>query len=222
MTVELGAHSSPLIADSRPILVVPIGSCEQHGPHLPLSTDTIIAERLCALIDEVLVAPSIAIAASGEHAGFAGTLSIGNEALTRVLIELVRSADWAMGVIFVNGHGGNMRAITLATSALQAESRQVAAWAPRLEGDAHAGHTETSMMLAIAPHLVDMTRAEAGNTAPLRDVMSEIREGGIRAVSTNGVLGDPRTATREEGERIVSTLVADLRQFVDDRRKEWL
>lgn len=222
MTVELGAHSSPLIADSRPILVVPIGSCEQHGPHLPLSTDTIIAERLCALIDEVLVAPSIAIAASGEHAGFAGTLSIGNEALTRVLIELVRSADWAMGVIFVNGHGGNMRAISLATSALQAESRRAAAWAPRLEGDAHAGHTETSMMLAIAPHLVDMTRAEAGNTAPLRDVMSDIREGGIRMVSANGVLGDPRTATREEGERIVSVLVDDLRQFVDDRRKEWL
>lgn len=222
MTVELGAHPSPLIADSRPILVVPIGSCEQHGPHLPLSTDTIIAERLCAFIDEVLVAPSIAIAASGEHAGFAGTLSIGNEALTRVLIELVRSADWAMGVIFVNGHGGNMRAISLATSALQAESRRAAAWAPRLEGDAHAGHTETSMMLAIAPHLVDMTRAEAGNTAPLRDVMSDIREGGIRAVSANGVLGDPRTATREEGERIVSVLVDDLRQFVDDRRKEWL
>ena len=222
MTVELGAHPSPLIGDSRPILVVPIGSCEQHGPHLPLSTDPIIAERLCAFIDEVLVAPSIAIAASGEHAGFAGTLSIGNEALTRVLIELVRSADWAMGVIFVNGHGGNMRAISLATSALQAESRRAAAWAPRLEGDAHAGHTETSMMLAIAPHLVDMTRAEAGNTAPLRDVMSDIREGGIRAVSANGVLGDPRTATREEGERIVSVLVDDLRQFVDDRRKEWL
>lgn len=222
MTVELGAHPSPLIADSRPILVVPIGSCEQHGPHLPLSTDTIIAERLCAFIDEVLVAPSIAIAASGEHAGFAGTLSIGNEALTRVLIELVRSADWAMGVIFVNGHGGNMRAISLATSALQAESRRAAAWAPRLEGDAHAGHTETSMMLAIAPHLVDMSSAEAGNTAPLRDVMSDIREGGIRAVSANGVLGDPRTATREEGERIVSVLVDDLRQFVDDRRKEWL
>jgi creatinine amidohydrolase len=221
MTVELGTLSWPMVANSRPILVVPVGSCEQHGPHLPLSTDTIVAERLCAHVDEVLVAPSIAIAASGEHAGFAGTLSIGNEALTRVLIELVRSADWAMGVIFVNGHGGNMRAISLATSALQAESRRAAAWAPQLDGDAHAGHTETSMMLALAPHLVDMTRADAGNTAPLRDVMTDIREGGIRAVSANGILGNPRTATRDEGERIVAALVDDLRRFVDACRKEW-
>jgi creatinine amidohydrolase len=126
-----------------------------------------------------------------------------------------------MGVIFVNGHGGNMRAISLATSALQAESRRAAAWAPHLDGDAHAGHTETSMMLALAPHLVDTTCAEAGNTTPLRDVMTDIREGGIRAVSANGVLGDPRTATRDEGERIVAALVDDLRRFVDDRRKEW-
>jgi creatinine amidohydrolase len=77
------------------------------------------------------------------------------------------------------------------------------------------------MMLALAPHLVDTTCAEAGNTTPLRDVMTDIREGGIRAVSANGVLGDPRTATRDEGERIVAALVDDLRRFVDDRRKEW-
>ena len=222
MTVDLGSQSWPLVDESRPILLVPIGSCEQHGPHLPLSTDTIVAERLCSMVEEVTVAPSIAIAASGEHAGFAGTLSIGNEALTRVLIELARSADWATGVIFVNGHGGNMRAVSLATSALQAESRRVAAWSPRLEGDAHAGRTETSMMLAIAPHLVDMTRAEAGNTSPLQDVMGAIREGGILKVSKNGVLGDPRAATREEGERIIATLVDNLRQFVDTQRREWV
>lgn len=222
MTVDLGTLSWPHVAESRPILLIPIGSCEQHGPHLPLSTDTIVAEHLCSRVDDVLVAPSIAIAASGEHAGFAGTLSIGNEALTRVLIELVRSADWATGVIFVNGHGGNMRAVSLATSALQAESRHVAAWSPHLDGDAHAGRTETSMMLAIAPQLVDMTRAEAGNTASLRDVMDAIREGGIHAVSENGVLGDPRTATPEEGDHIVAALANDLRRFVDDRRKEWL
>jgi creatinine amidohydrolase len=77
------------------------------------------------------------------------------------------------------------------------------------------------MMLALAPHLVDVTRADAGNTAPLRDVMTDIREGGIRAVSANGILGNPRTATRDEGERIVAALVDDLRRFVDACRKEW-
>ena len=221
MTVELEALAWPRLDGSKPLLLVPIGSCEQHGPHLPLSTDTLIAEHLSSLVGDVLVAPSVAIAASGEHAGFPGTLSIGNEALTRMLIELGRSADWSAGVIFVNGHGGNVRAVSLAVSALQAESRRAAAWSPRVEGDAHAGCTETSMMLAIAPHLVDMSRAAAGNTAPLREVMDDIRAGGVKSVSDNGVLGDPQSATREEGERIMAALADDLRAFVDARRSEW-
>jgi creatinine amidohydrolase len=221
MTVELGSLAWPALDGARPLLLVPVGSCEQHGPHLPLSTDTVIAEHLCATVSDVVRTPAITIAASGEHAGFPGTLSIGNEALTRVLIELGRSADWAAGVIFVNGHGGNLRAITLAVSALQAESRRVAAWSPRTDGDAHAGSTETSLMLAIAPHLVDMGRAAAGNTTPLRDVMDDIRSAGVRAVSDNGVLGDPRPATREDGERLVAALAADLQAFVDARRIEW-
>lgn len=222
MTVELGTRTWPAVDGTRPILLVPVGSCEQHGPHLPLSTDTLIAERLCSQVSDVLVAPSVAIAASGEHAGFPGTLSIGNEALTRLLIELGRSADWSAGMVFVNGHGGNMRAVALAVSALQAESRRAAAWSPRVEGDAHAGSTETSMMLAIAPNLVDMSHAAAGNTAPLRDVMDDIRTGGVRSVSDNGVLGDPRTATRAEGERIVAALAGELQSFVDSLRSEWL
>lgn len=221
MTVELGTLAWPALDGARPLLLVPVGSCEQHGPHLPLSTDTVIAEHLCSTVTDVIVTPGISIAASGEHAGFPGTLSIGNEALTRVLIELGRSADWSAGMIFVNGHGGNLRAVTLAVAALQAESRRAAAWSPGTDGDAHAGSTETSIMLAIAPHLVDMDRAAAGNTAPLRDVMDDIRAGGVRAVSDNGVLGDPRTATREVGEQLVAALAAGLREFVAARRIEW-
>jgi len=213
----------------KPLLLVPIGSCEQHGAHLPLSTDTVVAEHLCTRVAEqllsrsesVMVAPSIGIAASGEHADFPGTLSIGNEALTRMLIELGRSADWSAGIVFVNGHGGNARAISLATSALQAESRSVAMWAPRIEGDAHAGFVETSMMLAIAPHLVNMSRAEAGNIAPLGEIIDEIRISGVKGVSPNGVLGDPRSASREEGERLVAALIDDLRSFVQERLDAW-
>ena len=211
----------PTTAIDKPLLLVPVGSCEQHGAHLPLSTDTIIAEHLCSRVEGVIVAPSIGIAASGEHAGFPGTLSIGNEALTRMLIELGRSADWSAGMVFVNGHGGNARAVSLASSALQAESRNVAMWTPRVEGDAHAGLVETSMMLAIAPHLVDMSRAEVGNVAPLREIIGEIRAMGVQGVSPNGVLGDPRGASREEGERLLADLVEDLRSFVAGRRDEW-
>ena len=205
----------------EPLLLVPVGSCEQHGPHLPLTTDTIIAEHLCSQVIDVLVTPPIGIAASGEHAGFPGTLSIGNEALTRMLIELGRSADWSKGIVFVNGHGGNTRAIALAVAALQAESRHVATWSPRLHGDAHAGRTETSIMLAIAPHLVDMSRAVAGNTSPLSEIIDGIRTSGIKGVSESGVLGDPRGATGEEGQRLITEMIADLRSFVDARRSEW-
>ena len=205
----------------EPLLLVPVGSCEQHGPHLPLATDTIIAEHLCSQVIDVLVTPPIGIAASGEHAGFPGTLSIGNEALTRMLIELGRSADWSKGIVFVNGHGGNTRAIALAAAALQAESRRVAAWSPRIDGDAHAGRTETSIMLAIAPHLVDMSRAVAGNTNSLSEIMDDIRASGIKGVSESGVLGDPRGATGDEGKQLLTEMIADLRSFVDARRSEW-
>ena len=206
---------------AKPLLLVPVGSCEQHGPHLPLATDTIIAEHLCSLVDGVLVSPSIGISASGEHAGFPGTLSIGTEALTRVLIELGRSADWGLGIVFVNGHGGNEGAVSLATRALNAESRRVASWSPQVDGDAHAGHSETSIMLALTPHLVDMSRAEAGNTSALVDIIDEMRQGGVRAVSTNGVLGDPRGSTPEEGARIIEALASNLREFVASKRAEW-
>ncbi|MFM8868488.1 MAG: mycofactocin biosynthesis peptidyl-dipeptidase MftE [Ilumatobacteraceae bacterium] len=211
----------PFTAIDKPVLLVPVGSCEQHGPHLPLATDTIIAEHLCSQVPDVLVTPSIGIAASGEHAGFPGTLSIGNEALTRMLIELGRSADWCAGIVFVNGHGGNTRAVSLAVSALRAESRRVAAWSPRVDGDAHAGRAETSIMLVIAPHLVDMGRAVAGNTSPLTEIIDEIHTSGVKGVSGNGVLGDPRDATRETGEQLIAEMVADLRTVVEAHRSEW-
>ncbi|MBA3984140.1 MAG: creatininase family protein, partial [Acidimicrobiia bacterium] len=78
----------------RPVLIVPLGSCEQHGPHLPLHTDTVIAtalaERLAKTDDSFLVAPAVAAGASGEHQAFPGTLSIGTAAMTQVVVELVR------------------------------------------------------------------------------------------------------------------------------------
>ena len=90
--------------DEAVTLLVPIGSCEQHGSHLPLDTDTQIAleiaHRAAAHIDDCLVAPPITISASGEHQGFPGTLSIGNEAVTLSVIELCRSADWERVVSF--------------------------------------------------------------------------------------------------------------------------
>src|SRR5207244_10892531 len=99
----LGPMTSPdvgAIAADGAILAVPFGSTEQHGPHLPLSTDTDIAVALCerlALRRDVVVAPPVAYGSSGEHAGFAGTVSIGQDALELLALELGRSASESFG-----------------------------------------------------------------------------------------------------------------------------
>ncbi|QVQ53890.1 mycofactocin biosynthesis peptidyl-dipeptidase MftE [Spiractinospora alimapuensis] len=218
---ELANLSWPDV-DQRPsdtVLVVPVGSTEQHGPHLPLSTDTDIAEALCqrlaATATDVLVAPPVAYGASGEHAGFPGTLSIGTEALTVLLVELGRSAtETFRRLLLVSAHGGNAAAVARATETLRSESRDVLSWSPRWRGDAHAGRVETSLQLALAPERVATDHAHPGALDPIADLMPTLRAHGVRAVSPNGVLGDPTEASAAEGERVLARLAEDLTSFV--------
>lgn len=213
-------------AAGRIVVAVPVGSCEQHGPHLPLGTDAIIAtalaERLAARRTDVVVAPTIAVSASGEHAGFAGTLSLGTEATTLALVELSRSATWADGLVLVNGHGGNVDAVRAAVAIIGHEGRRVHSWWPALPGaDPHAGHTETSLMLALRPDLVHMADAVPGNTAPLAELDDDLCAGGVAAVSASGVLGDPTTATLEVGQLLVDHLIADLEAAYESACSTW-
>jgi mycofactocin system creatininase family protein len=202
------------------LLAVPLGSTEQHGPHLPIGTDSAVAvalvERLAAARPDVLVAPLLPYGSAGEHAAFPGTLSIGAAALELVIVELVRSADAFPGVVLVSGHGGNAAPLAAAVATLRAEGRTVMAWSPRIPGgDAHAGHTETSLMLALAPETVQVEVAEPGDVRPLAAVIGELRRGGVASVSANGVLGDPTGATTDEGQRLLDGLAADLIAAVD-------
>ena len=200
-----------------PIILVPVGSTEQHGPHLPMSTDTMIAEeivqRATHLTNGLMVGPSLTVTASGEHAGFPGTLSIGTEVMTQVVLELGRSADWAAGVVFVNGHGGNSAAVETATRTLRSEGRHVLSWWPkwpkRADGgpqDLHAGRIETSLMLAIDPGLVRLELAAPGVDADI----DRLRMYGVQAVSPSGVLGDPAGASGTEGDQFIVSFVNDL------------
>lgn len=213
VTTDLGA-------DRPDTLVVPIGSTEQHGPHLPLTTDTVIASyvarKVAARLDRSALAPAVPFGASGEHSGFPGTLSIGTEVLTSLLVELVRDAsrDYAR-VVVVNGHGGNGPAIADAQRICDYEGRDLrVAHCHFPAADAHAGRTETSVLLHIAPELVRPGRAEAGNIAPIGELMPAMREGGVRAVSTNGVLGDPAGASAEEGQALLDALVDRIVQSI--------
>lgn len=196
-------------------LLIPLGATEQHGPHLPFDTDariaTTLAERAAAATGAT-VAPVLPYGSSGEHAGFPGTLSIGAEALRHVVIELVRSARLTYGrIVLVNGHGGNHGVVTGAAEQMRSEGHDVVVWWPSVPGgDAHAGRTETSLMLAIAPETVRLERAEAGNVEPLADLMPTLRSDGVDAVSPNGVLGDPTDASATEGDELLTELTGQL------------
>jgi mycofactocin precursor peptide peptidase len=201
------------------LLVVPVGSTEQHGPHLPLSTDTEIAVALADRCAELrpggVIAPPIPYGSSGEHDGFPGTLSIGQKATELMLVELGRSASSTFRhVVFVSAHGGNTEPLERAVRLLREEGRDVLGWSPDWSGDAHAGRVETSLMLAIRPDLVSLESARPGNTAPLGELIGELREHGVRRVSPNGVLGDPSGASREEGERLLAEAAMELADAV--------
>lgn len=208
----------------RPLLVVPCGSTEQHGPHLPMETDTVIAreitqrvvERLVAGGIPALAAPAVEYGASGEHQQFPGTVSIGTEALTSLLVELGRSAThWCGRLVFISGHGGNAEALRRAASLLNYEGRPTA-WTTCGEADfdAHAGWAETSMMLAVAANTVRLEAAVAGPSEPIARLVPAIRAGGIAAVSASGVLGDPSAASPDLGlallERITARITAQI------------
>lgn len=211
---ELASQTWPLVQRAQSdTLVVPVGATEQHGPHLPLATDSRIAEAVARAVvhkhNGAVLAPTVTIGASGEHAGFPGTLSVGTDALYTYLLELVRHSvpAWSR-VLFVNGHGGNAPALARLAETCDFEKRPIVVHHCHVPGaDAHAGRTETSLMLHLHPELVRLDIAEAGNTSPVADLLPAMRSGGVASVSPNGVLGDPTGASADEGRRLLASLV---------------
>ena len=219
MSTSLAGRTWPEV--DRPTAVfVPLGSTEQHGPHLPLSTDAVIAERVAAALAAhpacwpgtmKIVAPGIPYGASGEHQAFPGTVSIGHEALHLLLVELIRSlSQWAGRIVIVNAHGGNTPTVRRSVEQMRIEGHAVCAitCSPPDPIDAHAGHVETSLMLHLAPELVSQRMAVVGNCRPLEALLPTMVASGVRAVSDNGVLGDATTASADAGREMFEGMVA--------------
>lgn len=216
---------------TAPIVLLALGSWEQHGAHLPFDTDTVIIE---AVVDAAIrsvdpentqfsVVPTIGVTASDEHNGFAGTLSIGTNALSDAIVSIARSASWARGICIVNGHGGNADALKLVHSALDYENIRHSIWSlPYYEGaDMHAGHTETSLMLHLAPGTVRMDLAEVGAVGDSEMLIERMRAGGIKEVSSNGVVGDPTNANAAHGATMLSFYADHLTKLLLQIQTSW-
>ncbi|SHE80288.1 creatinine amidohydrolase [Ferrithrix thermotolerans DSM 19514] len=221
------------------ILVIPLGSTEQHGPHLPLDTDTRITEALVhtlslAYPDRVVLAPTINYGSSGEHSHFDGTLSLSNEALAEVIRSIVLSASSFRSTLLVTAHGGNAPIAQRVVNDLRTLGVRTGVWFPTrativertqklmvggsqaagaLDPDLHAGRTETSIMLALDASRVRVDRAQAG-PMPIDELrVRSLYEQGVHAVSKNGVMGDPSGASKEEGALLLGIMSEALIDF---------
>jgi len=211
------------------VALVPIGSTEQHGPHMTLDTDSAIAEAFARKIgehlgDNSLLCPTIRLGMSEHHMSFAGSLTLRAPTLLGLIDDLVESLahHGLKRVLLVNGHGGNQDGLRLAARAAGRDgTSKVAAlmWAA-LAADlilqraatpyhSHACDIETSVALAIAPHVVLRERIEAPSQPTGPAALAEPRSRYDMPVrfeewTGNGALGDPRLATKELGDEIVA------------------
>ena len=203
-------------------IIIPIGSTEQHGPHLPVSTDTIIAEYFANQLTKKIPSYSLSGIPSGvsfEHRPFFN-ISISNDLLSELLSQICISLgeNGFNQIIIINGHRGNMGVVQYIPQKVERINSKVKVFGINYwhlierEFD-HGGFVETSLMLAIAPKLVQMHKAKSGylNKKMLHSTYTTfLSNTSSFKITRNGVLGDPRKATTEEGKKIISITIKNL------------
>lgn len=213
--------------------VLAVGSTEYHGDHLPYGTDTLVAEHLAERVDGLFVLPSLPFGMSRHYASFPVALSLSTETLIRVLWEIFESLlkHGLRRLLIINGHDGNVAAIESAAREFRVEHPEMkiavleAWWKTAIEllpeetfevwgGLGHAGEGETSMMLAVAPELVEMSHARG--VVPELPLHVEVKWR-FEELTPYGVTGDPTKATAEKGrmmrDALVDLLVSFLREM---------
>lgn len=191
--------------------LLPIGSLEQHGYHLPFGTDTIIAERIAEEVSKrirCILLPPIYYSLSHEHKPFFN-VSIKNNTLADLVYDISESLkDYGVKKLFIiNGHAGNTQ--LLESLPKMDPSIYILSYWLTLDRFGHADEIETSLMLAIAPELVDMSKAEEGKVKINDELLFSrliLARGSISKVSENGIIGDPRGASREKGIRLLEEI----------------
>ncbi len=246
--VEWGRLRAPqlrALAKRDAVAILPVGSIEQHGPHLPTQVDALLAgevarraARRAAATTPVVVAPTVWSGLAEHHMSLGATLSIDFDAFFALLRGLTRSLvrHGFRRVLLLNGHGGNIAALTVIANELGVELDAPIATASywmlardgfkavleRQTNVRHACEAETSMLLALAPELVDMeaVRDVVGPTErELADVAGPDahRWRSFQARTSHGVIGDPRAASAEKGERLLEAAADAVAKLVANR-----
>jgi len=234
---RLSAEALRKLAAQGAVVLLPVGSTEQHGPHLPTGVDDFLCGAICrrtaALLAPdwpVVVAPTVWCGLADHHVAFGGTFTLSLTTYHALLRDLCRSilhADFRH-IVIVNGHGGNVSGlaalsveltreleVSIATTTYFAEATDEAR---RIledqDGVMHACEAETSMMLVVAPELVDQARLPEAH-GPMFDVPASLtpslrRSKSFKETTESGVLGDARRASTAKGEALLQAFAGNL------------
>jgi len=227
------------------VALLPVGSIEQHGPHLPLDTDAFDAQYLAKQVAQAcsdpkpLVLPLIPYGVSYHHDEFTGTIGINNYTLSKLVYEIGMSAarNGIKKLLIINAHGGNTPSLNFAAQMINrdahifvsvdsGETSDVDIYQlVETPNDVHAGEVETSTALATRPHLVKMDQRQSSIPEFSSRYLNFTSKRGIlwyaytKKISKSGVMGDPTKASAEKGKKIWQIMVAHLVAFVEDLKR---
>lgn len=224
-------------------VLIPVGSNEQHGKHLPVATDALLGQMLGTMVAErlgnTLVAPVIRVACSEHHMDFPGTITLRSETLVEVLGDYCRSLahHGFRNIIMLPTHGGNFAPVREAYEMLKLEMRDTNLIAytdlagfieimfrsaakfgvSREAAGSHSGEWETSAAMAIRPDLVHPERIEAGYMGDGLAITPRVFKEGMKAVTPNGIIGDPHGASASRGEVYLNDLADAVAAAIRER-----
>jgi len=221
------------IQEGRNTVIVPFGSTEQHGRHLPLGTDAVLGDELgwgLANRLDAFLAPTVRFGCSDHHMAFAGTISLSDTTFGHIVTDVVYSLSQHgfRQIVLLPTHGGNFKPLADAVAQLElGKDVRILAFTDLMglietafksssefkispsQSGAHSGEWETSLMLALRPDQVKMERASKGFVGELSEITSKVFNG-IEHLDENGVLGDPRPATELAGKQYLADAIESL------------